>query len=152
MDETGARIETNEVVKSFEAFLDEHVAQQKMLQDQMMASVRNMCYLPVNGTKKVKQTSNRVALGTINNLLLFMSAHQRLVSSLVCDIAEGRIGKANRKAKLQKNNLLPLSKKRKASLPLVGDDDFGLKQDDEKNGGETYFYTPKELLNTLENK
>lgn len=167
MDETRARIETSEVVKSFEVFLDEHAVQQKVLHDQMMASVRDMCAPPgvTNGTtaagpaalgttKKAKVPSNKVSLGTVNSLVLYMSAQQRLVTSLICDIAEGRIGKGTRRktARLQKKNYFPLKKVPYTAAAAVAPTSIahvGLKKD-EKNGGEMYFYDPRDLLNSLE--
>lgn len=110
------QVTTEEMVDSFKAFASEHDSQQKWLYDQMMNCVREMYAAPVaegmnlRKTKK-KLAANRVSVATLNNLILYMSAHHRLVSSLVADIADGKIGKTSRRVANSRKQIQ--SKKRK---------------------------------------
>lgn len=165
MDETGARIEVCEIVKSFEVFANEHATQQKVLQDQLMTCVKGMFSNTDSsvGSKK-KMSYNRVSLGTVNSLMLYLTAQQRLVTSLMCDIAEGRIGKGFRKRNGGPNfEKLKMSKKmledvklnstpknvatearlEKLSKRLVG-------APTKNKATQNYFYSPHNLLDTLE--
>lgn len=161
MDENGARVESCEVVKSFETFLDEHSLQQKALHDQMMASVRDMFARGTGAAvKKGKAPSNRVSLGTVNSLVMYLSANQRLVTSLICDIAEGRIGKATRrKAPGNTQKIKNVKAKKGSKIQEAGSEfslggEFGLKKEvmDDDQEPTTYFYTPRDVLNSLEHK
>ena len=157
MDETGARIEACEIVKSFEVFANEQAAQQKALHDQMMTCVKSMFSNADNtgGTRK-KINSNRVSLGTVNSLNLYLSAHQRLVTSLICDIAEGRIGKNCRKKpkmKMSKKILedVKLNSIQKTPAAEVKMGNLSKRLAVSKNKGpQNYFYSPQDLLNSLE--
>lgn len=113
-------VSTGEILNSFEAFIAEHGNQQKALYDQMMCSIREMyagashddrgASSSLRKTKK-KLVGNRVSLASLNNLTLFLTAHQRLVSSLIGDIADGKIGKTSRKVAHSKKKIL--AKKRR---------------------------------------
>lgn len=115
-------VSVGEILNSFEAFIAEHGNQQRALYDQMMCTIREM-YAVANpaddkGTSagslrktKKKLTANRVSLASLNNLALYLTAHQRLVSSLIGDIADGKIGKTSRKVAISKRKIV--AKKRK---------------------------------------
>ena len=88
-----------EVCDSFAVLISEHANQQKALYDQMLVSIREMYEAPeesVRGKNK-KLAANRVSLVSLTNLGLYLTAHQRLVSSLIADIADGKIGRKSRK-------------------------------------------------------
>ena len=98
--EPAVPVSGKEVCDSFAVFISEHANQQKALYDQMLGSIREMYEAPgesVRG-KNRKLAANRVSLVSLTNLGLYLTAHQRLVSSLIADIADGKIGKKSRRA------------------------------------------------------
>jgi hypothetical protein len=97
-------VSAKEVSESFQVLVNGHSEQQRALYDQMVSSIRQMYEFPgesARGTSK-KLAANRVSLMSLTNLAMYLTAHQRLVSSLVADIADGKIGKKSRKAKDRK--------------------------------------------------
>lgn len=119
------QVTTEEMVDSFKAFASEHDSQQKWLYDQMMNCVREMYAAPVaegmnlRKTKK-KLAANRVSVATLNNLILYMSAHHRLVSSLVADIADGKIGKTSRRVANSRKQIQSKKRKLESGGTFVG--------------------------------
>ena len=160
MDETGIRtMEKSEMFQTFETSLNDHRAEQNILHDRMLASVRDMFTPLPPGVKQTKSNiGNKISLGTLNNLVVYLSAHQRLVTSLLCDIAEGRIGKVSRRKSvgaLKTTKWMANKKKKDNDSPpssFNSDGIFGLKTKPPKDGSDEeplkYFYTPKEEIAT----
>ena len=80
-----------EVIDAFECYVADHLDHQQAMYIQMMAAVRNM-YARAPYSTPADQL-NRISLATLNNLVHHLTSHQRLVTSLICDVAEGRINK-----------------------------------------------------------
>jgi hypothetical protein len=145
MNQKGKIIVTgDEVRKAFGAFASSHEDQQRNLFDEMLHSVAEMYEVssdkPVSlrqGTKKL--SANRVSVATLYSLTMYMSAHQRLLTSLINDVAEGKIGKTSRRVANSKKQFS--NKKRKleeVDNNVDEEDDGGEEIEGENNDEEEY--------------
>ena len=101
------QLTTAEALQAFEAFVTHHSEQQKALYNQMVVCIKEMFEEPSTvssgaAAKKNRATLSRFSMATMNNLALYITSHQRFLSSLIGDVANGRIGKASRKVNASK--------------------------------------------------
>lgn len=79
-----------------ETFLIEQHGLRRDLHNQMMLSLREMVNADLEGHSKLKHPA-RASIASISNLSLYLTAHHRLLSSFLRDIADAKIYKMSRK-------------------------------------------------------
>lgn len=85
-------------MEAVEHFLYEQHALRRNLHEHMMVSLREMVKADLlqQGQSKLKNPA-RTSIASIGNISLYLTAHHRMMSSLLRDIADGKIYKMSRK-------------------------------------------------------
>lgn len=89
-------MERNESMELVEVFMSEQDSQRRALNNEMMATLKEM--VNIDNLSK-KKNATRASIASISNLALYLTAHTRLMSSFMRDIADGKIYKTSRKMK-----------------------------------------------------
>ena len=132
-------VTNQEALDSFEAFLSMHSEQHKAIYAQMMECIKGMFAEQQqqhsgssSGAKKRSVSANRIFLGTVNCLAMYTMAHQRLLTSLIQDIADGRIGKVPATKKARNKAAATTSKKDEKKKEEKEAEPHGHAQEDEE--------------------